>query len=530
LGKVLIGTTVSKSFAFGTANKNSGGDKSPNALTTVVLPASSAPVDGPIGSGTLVGAYAKGTLSAGTNGDVTFDDGGDAETRTITVTPLMSGVVKATAAGGERSPGFLSVVLQQVDTAAGASGDARVYVGGDFYAPANITGSMSGTNLILTNTQATADGTPGKRLGADILNAGSAPINQSGWTLGALPTSMPGSRAGYTLNSTAVPAITPTATVSATLSPTGKLNGTYGATLTLQLQNDQTQGVTGVTAHDLPNALIPLTGTVSDKPAVQNGFYTLDGGTLAAPATTLTGTFSQSGGTATIASGSTATASLLGGGTVIVSGGTLTIGSGSTTQADVVGPLIATGTGKIILADRHLVTQGSPRSFLQSGALTSSQATADTTGTIGVGYATGAQALGLSGASTAAWFGATVGATTELVSTTYFGDTNLDGKVDRDDYARIDRGRAKGLTTWADGDFNYDGSVTSADYLLADKAFAFQGAPLDATFLASREAEFGSAYVSSLLASVPEPTSLGLVGVAAAGLIGRRRRQGAAAK
>ncbi|HZZ45048.1 MAG TPA: dockerin type I domain-containing protein [Tepidisphaeraceae bacterium] len=91
---------------------------------------------------------------------------------------------------------------------------------------------------------------------------------------------------------------------------------------------------------------------------------------------------------------------------------------------------------------------------------------------------------------------------------TYNGDANLDGKVNADDYALLDRGFAKHLTGWSNGDFNYDGIINSADYLLIDRAYALQGNPITPTFLAERESEFGEAYVQSLLTSLPEPSLL----------------------
>ncbi|HZZ42336.1 MAG TPA: dockerin type I repeat-containing protein [Tepidisphaeraceae bacterium] len=48
------------------------------------------------------------------------------------------------------------------------------------------------------------------------------------------------------------------------------------------------------------------------------------------------------------------------------------------------------------------------------------------------------------------------------------GDANLDGRINADDYALIDRGMAKHLTGWSNGDFNGDGVVNAADYRMID--------------------------------------------------------------
>jgi hypothetical protein len=140
-------------------------------------------------------------------------------------------------------------------------------------------------------------------------------------------------------------------------------------------------------------------------------------------------------------------------------------------------------------------------------------------------YASAATIFGLTGSATATFDGQAVDASSLLVKYTWFGDANFDGTLDADDFALLDRGRAKGLAGWTNGDFNYDGAVTVDDYALIDHAFFVQNGTLSPEFLATRAAQFGDAYVSALVASVPEPTTLSLLGVGAGLALGRRRRR-----
>jgi hypothetical protein len=103
------------------------------------------------------------------------------------------------------------------------------------------------------------------------------------------------------------------------------------------------------------------------------------------------------------------------------------------------------------------------------------------------------------------------------------GDANGDGRIGPDDFALIDRGFAMHLTGFSNGDFNIDGQVDAADYALIDQAYLAQGAPEPGVLLALRAAQFGDAYVASLVASVPEPGSVCAIALLAP-LIGRRRR------
>jgi autotransporter-associated beta strand protein len=113
-------------------------------------------------------------------------------------------------------------------------------------------------------------------------------------------------------------------------------------------------------------------------------------------------------------------------------------------------------------------------------------------------------------------------ATDVLVKYTYYGDTNLDGVVDGSDYSRIDTAflnnqntSNQALTGWFNGDFNYDGVIDGSDYTLIDNAFNQQGASL-ASAVATAQIAGASA--------VPEPASLGLIGIGATTLLARRRR------
>ncbi len=154
-----------------------------------------------------------------------------------------------------------------------------------------------------------------------------------------------------------------------------------------------------------------------------------------------------------------------------------------------------------------------------SGVITSTQAANDSTHLTAVGYFTGA---------TGSFENVSGGVTSSdvLVKYTYYGDATLDGTVDGSDYSRIDNGYLAGASGWFNGDFNYDGHIDGSDYTLIDNAFNTQGANI-ASEIANPSAVATAQIAGSGAgtSAVPEPTTLGLLGLGAIGLLGRRRRK-----
>lgn len=247
-------------------------------------------------------------------------------------------------------------------------------------------------------------------------------------------------------------------------------------------------------------------------------------------------------------------------GGLVVLGGKINLVPGSGTMLTgsilIVGS-IAAQRGSIDLNDNKMVIDyfgdlGSATSNIRStirGAfssgtwagqgLTSSLAINDAQKIKAVAYWEATDLLGLSGSDTAMWFGQPVDATSLLLATTYIGDLNFDGKVNGDDYALLDRslllygvstgvdprGISTGTATWVNGDVNYDGIIDASDFALIDKTYSLLNGGLSPDFLAMREAQFGEEYVTHLLASVPEPTSVGLLGIGGGAALIKRRRK-----
>jgi hypothetical protein len=153
-----------------------------------------------------------------------------------------------------------------------------------------------------------------------------------------------------------------------------------------------------------------------------------------------------------------------------------------------------------------LIAQGRNGSTLPlwdgaSGIVTSqSNATGGNFTTIGVARASAIRPA--TATATALWAGQTITGSDTLVMYTYGGDATLDGKINVDDYIRIDTGIAAGLTGWSNGDFNYDGVINIDDYTsFIDANIGSQGPPFATS-------SGGPVAVGSAVSAVPEPAVL----------------------
>jgi autotransporter-associated beta strand protein len=200
-------------------------------------------------------------------------------------------------------------------------------------------------------------------------------------------------------------------------------------------------------------------------------------------------------------------------------------------HALVTGALAVTGTGRLDLGDGTLVLDytgpavhaladvaalvkggfNAPGPRWQGAGVASATAAADPDA-LAVGFAEASDVLELAGNQTATFAGAAVDATAVLARLTRVGDANLDGVVDFADFQRLQLGFGRSGATWSSGDFNYDGAVDRMDVGL-----------LYFNYGESVPTTFDLPATAGAVDGVPEPASLGLIGVAAS-VIGHRRR------
>jgi autotransporter-associated beta strand protein len=321
-----------------------------------------------------------------------------------------------------------------------------------------------------------------------------------------------------------------------TLTLTGDSTYTGGTTIsagTLQIGNGGSAGsITGPIVNNAAlilnrsDAALNLSGNISGT-----GTVTKTG----AGTVTLSGANTYTGGT-TVSAGMLvlANADATAGRAISVAGGALAQAQASLPKAVTVTTLTTGAGGKFDVTNNSMVVKGMTAAQVQAllasgynagawnGATGITSTTAAASTETSVGYATQAQ-LGVT-----EFKGVTgLAASDVIVKYTYAGDVNLDGTVDIGDLGLL-AGAWQQTTgkVWFDGDVTYDGAVNIGDLgLLAgnwQKGTAGNPNPPLMTFDEAM-AQF-SAFEGVV---VPEPTGLALLGIAGAGLLGRRRpRQG----
>ncbi len=247
---------------------------------------------------------------------------------------------------------------------------------------------------------------------------------------------------------------------------------------------------------------------------------------------TYTGATSVAGGHLALATNLTATSG------VAVSGGTLELVGGGGNNRVIQTPSISvTGTGRLDIQDNKLITKtpvgtasggiySDVSRMIQTGrngggwggsGIVTSQSQATTGSLTSIGVATAQQVKGLTNPTdTAIFAGRTVTGSDTLVMYTYGGDANLDGKINVDDYGRIDlNSPLPGVSGWYNGDFNYDGKINVDDYGIIDFNVGIQGSQFPS----------GAGGGVSGVSAVPEPATASLLVLAGAAAMNRRSRR-----
>jgi hypothetical protein len=215
---------------------------------------------------------------------------------------------------------------------------------------------------------------------------------------------------------------------------------------------------------------------------------TINIGAGASPATFVSGQTSVDG-TINYSAGTFNTSGTLSvGGNVLLSGAARNAAGTPTNKKTLeAGTLSMTASGVIDLNDNDAIFRSTPLTTVQAriasarngGAwnapgITSTAAKNANPKNTTLGALTGTEYKSALGPA-ATFNGRAVANTDVLVKYTYYGDSDLNGVVNFDDYARIDSGFNNSRSGWFNGDFDFNGVVNFDDYALIDLAFNTQG-------------------------------------------------------
>ena len=420
------------------------------------------------------------------------------------------------------SAGTLLLDVASPPTGVIANGTVRVLSGGKLVVAA--TNALGGTGATYAGAPVNVS-TNGVLSTAAGVSTVAGYVTLQGGTLAAATPVGPDGSFDFFLGSTLAATQNSTASAADIVMPGGSQVNVSAGTLTVtgSFGNDAAAGTAGLLTKTGAGG---LTLSAADPYA---GPTVVSAGTLTvAAAGSLTGTPSvtvAAGATFNAAGAITSTPAVTVNGTATFAGSpvtlsSLTIGSaGHVAAAATAGPSVRS----VLVAGSLSVAAGGVLDLSDNDAVVRNANVAAVTGLLGTGVTSSAAianlaqttTLGVIQAPAATTFdGIAVTPTDVLVKYTYYGDANLDGKVDGADYARIDAGFASGgtLTGWYNGDFNYDGKVDASDYTLIDNAFDVQAGSFSPNTV--------MAVATDEVAAVPEPTAIGLLGVVV--LLGRR--------
>jgi PEP-CTERM motif len=111
------------------------------------------------------------------------------------------------------------------------------------------------------------------------------------------------------------------------------------------------------------------------------------------------------------------------------------------------------------------------------------------------------------------------------IAYTLLGDADLDGAVTGSDFTILASNLGKSVSGWDKGDFDYDGVVSGSDFTVLVENLGKSASGANIELPASDYVAIDAfAVANGLMADVPEPASFGLFGLAAAGVLARRRR------